>query len=165
MKALKYTLFLAIAMIIACTKPPDYSNTPEIEFVSFSKTILDQGPGFEDTTYLTISFTDGDGDIGGDTFNTIFFVDTRINNDFLKYAAPSIPEQGTGNGISGEMTIQMFTSCCIHPDPNFASLGCNAPFESTGVFFDTLIYEVYIRDRAGNKSNTILTEPLILKCQ
>jgi len=166
MKALKLTLVCTIAMMIACTKPPDYSDIPEIGFISFSKNILNQGTGFQDTTYLTISFTDGDGDIGGDTFKSIFFVDTRLTefNDFLKFEAPIIPEQGTGNGISGEMTIQVFTTCCIHPDPDFAPDACNAPFQATNVQYDTLIYDVYIQDRAGNKSNTIQTAPLLIKC-
>jgi len=166
MRALKLAIVCTFAMIIACTKPPDYSDIPEIGFVSFSKGTLNQGEGFQDTTFLTISFTDGDGDIGGDTFNSIFFVDTRLDefNDFLKYEAPIIPEQGTGNGISGEMRIQVFTTCCIHPDSMFANLGCNAPFQSTGVNFDTLVYDIYIKDRAGNKSNVIQTDPLILRC-
>ena len=82
----------------------------------------------------------------------------------IRPEAPIIPEQGTGNGISGEMTIQIFTTCCIHPDPILALDGCDAPFEDIEFQYDSLIYEVYIQDRAGNVSNTIQTEPLLIKC-
>lgn len=165
MKILKYTFFLSITMIIACTKPPDYSDTPEIAFINFSKNTMQQGEGFEDETILTISFTDGDGDIGIDGEPSVFFKDLRTGFDLLTAAAPVIPEQGVGNGISGEMYITVNTTCCIHPDPDLAEDGCGADFEGTGVFTDTLIYEVYIEDRAGNKSNVIQTGPIILLCQ
>lgn len=163
MKALKYTLFLSIAMIIACTKPPDYSDTPEIAFISFSKNTMQQGSGFEDETTLTISFTDGDGDIGiGDGTPSIFFKDLRDGSEFITFVAPEIPEQGIGNGISGEMFIKVNTTCCIHPD-TLQDDGCNSNFSEYPI--DTLVYEVYIKDRAGNKSNVIQTDPIFLLCE
>ena len=166
MKALKLTLFLSIAMMIACTKPPDYSDTPEIQFVGFSKSVLKQGfSRNDDFTQMIVSFTDGDGDLGGDTISTVYFDDLRTpGEDFLEFGAPLIPEQGTGNGISGEFIILLPTTCCIHPDPDLAQDGCNADFAGTGITRDTVIYEVYILDRAGNKSNVIKTDPLILEC-
>ena len=153
-------------MIIACTKPPDYSDVPAIEFVGFSKNVLKQGFDTDDDfTYMTISFTDGDGDLGGDTISTLFFNDLRIDGpSFVEFGAPLVPEQGTGNGISGEFIIEFPTTCCIHFDPDLASFGCNLDFNNLGVFRDTVIYEVYILDRAGNKSNVITTTPLILEC-
>ena len=168
MKILKLSLFFLFTIIFACTKPPEYSNTPEINFVSFSKTTMTQGLGTDDDfTYLTISFTDGDGDIGTNSMSTVFFDDTRIEGpDYLEYGAPMIPEQGTGNGISGEMTIKVPTTCCIHTDPNLANETCkDLDFENTGVLTNTLIYDVYIIDRAGNKSNVITLEPLTLLCK
>lgn len=165
MKALKYTLFLSITMIIACTKPPDYSDTPEIAFISYSNSTMTQGSQNEEFTTLTISFTDGDGDIGIDDEPTVFFKDLRDGTEIITAAATPIPEQGVGNGISGEMYIKVNTTCCIHPDPLLAPDGCGAPFEATGITKDTLVYEVYIKDRAGNKSNVIETGPLILLCE
>ena len=148
-------------MIIACTKPPDYSDTPEIGFISFSKTTMQQGSGFEDETTLTISFTDGDGDIGiGDGIPSIYFKDLRDSSEFITFVAPEIPEQGVGNGISGEMYIKVNTTCCIHPDQDD---GCLSDFSDYPT--DNLVYEVYIIDRAGNKSNVIQTDPITLLCQ
>ena len=163
MKALKYTLFLSIAMIIACTKPPDYSDTPEIAFISLSKDELIAGNNLTESLTLTISFTDGDGDIGiDDGTPSVFFKDLRDGSEFITFFAPVIPEQGVGNGISGEMYIKVSTTCCIHPDPNQTD-GCTGDFSDYPI--DSLVYEVYIKDRAGNKSNIIETNPITLLCE
>lgn len=166
MNTLKYSFFFTLALIISCTKPPDYSDVPEIEFVSFSKSVLQMATGSsnDDFTYLTISFTDGDGDLGGGDTSTVFFIDDRTGSDFLTFEAALIPEQGAGNGISGEMIVTLPTTCCIHPDPLYSSDGCGAPFEATGVDSDTVTYDVYILDRAGNKSNVITIAPLTILC-
>ncbi|MDA8972474.1 hypothetical protein N9H15_01250 [bacterium] len=161
MKALKYTLFLSIAMFIACTKPPDYSDTPEIAFISLSETTMTQGSQNEEFITLTISFTDGDGDIGIDGGEpSVYFKDLRDGSEFITFVAPVVPEQGVGNGISGEMYIKVNTTCCIHPNQND---GCNSDFSDYPI--DSLIYEVYIIDRSGNKSNVIETAPITLLCE
>ena len=144
MKALKYTLFLSIAMFIACTKPPDYSDTPEIAFISLSETTMTQGSQNEEFITLTISFTDGDGDIGIDGGEpSVYFKDLRDGSEFITFVAPVVPEQGVGNGISGEMYIKVNTTCCIHPNQND---GCNSDFSDYPI--DSLIYEVYIIDKS-----------------
>ena len=161
MKALKYTLFLSIAMFIACTKPPDYSDTPEIAFISLSETTMTQGSQNEEFITLTISFTDGDGDIGIDGGEpSVYFKDLRDGSEFITFVAPVVPEQGVGNGISGEMYIKVNTTCCIQPNQND---GCNSDFSDYPI--DSLIYEVYIIDRSGNKSNVIETAPITLLCE
>ena len=161
MKTLKYTLFLSIAMIIACTKPPDYSDTPEIAFISLSKDAMIAADNLSDNLTLTISFTDGDGDIGIDGGTpSVYFKDLRDDSEFITFVAPVIPEQGVGNGISGEMYIKVSTTCCIHPIDNQG--GCESDFSDYPE--DVLVYEVYIKDRAGNKSNIIETAPITLLC-
>jgi hypothetical protein len=62
-----YLPFLSIAaflLIAACAQPPEYPIEPQLEFISLSKTSMRQGNGTEDTTLVTLGFTDGDGDIG-----------------------------------------------------------------------------------------------------
>ena len=116
--------------------------------------------GTEDSLYLNISFTDGDGDLGGngkdnDSLN-IFLLDKRSNQITERFRSPYIPEQGTRNGISGDMRILLFTTCCNVIPPCEKSL--SKPI-------DTLIYEIYIKDRAGHKSNVIQAEPIFLQCK
>lgn len=62
-----YLLLSAAALTIlalGCVQPPDYPIEPVIEYVGLTKNTMLQGKTGEDETYITISFTDGDGDIG-----------------------------------------------------------------------------------------------------
>jgi len=158
MRSLILLSLCVIGLIIGCTKPPEYPDEPVIEFKSFSKNTLNQGSLTEDTTFMTISFTDGDGDIGADTILNFHIVDTRDGFPVPAFIIPSIPEQGTGNGISGEITVRLFTTCCIPPAVEDACEPTNP------LVMDQVIYEIYIEDRAGNRSNTILTDPLFIRC-
>lgn len=141
----------------ACVTPPDFPIEPTIKFERFSKNQMRQNEFATDSTYLVLSFTDGDGDLG-DAQNkaSIFLKDLRNNQNAERFAIPQVPEQGIGNGIKGEMRILLFTTCCetIPPcdntDPNRV---------------DTLRYEMYIEDRAGHKSNVIKTDPIYLLCK
>ena len=158
MRALILTSLCIVGLLIGCTRPPDYPDEPIIEFLQFSKNPISQGTFNEDTTFLTVSFKDGDGDIGSDTSLNFHIIDTRDGFTVPAFIIPPVPEQGTGNGISGEITVRLFTTCCIPPAVEDA---CD---NDDPTIRDEVIYEVYIEDRAGNKSNTILTEPLILIC-
>ena len=152
------TLVVAFA---ACISPPDYPIQPEIKFLGLSKNVMRQGLlGIEDSLFLSFSFTDGDGDLGSlgqgkDSVN-IFLTDKRTNQPSERFRIPYVPEQGAGNGISGDIRLLLFTSCCNVLPP------CEA---STTKPIDTLIYEISIKDRAGHESNKILTAPIYLQCK
>lgn len=141
----------AVLMLIAsCVKPPNYPIEPQIEFISFSQTTIQEQ---QDSFYVTFSFTDGDGDLGwasedNDTTD-IFFLDTRINA-VTTVKLPFIPQQGVGNGISGEVRILMLPTRCA--------------FQNPPVPTQELIYTLYINDRAGNSSNVLTLPPLTVVC-
>jgi hypothetical protein len=115
-----------------------------------------------DSVFLYFSFTDGDGDLGlesTDTSRNIFIIDKRTGNFQDKFKSPYIPEEGIGNGITGDIELLLFTTCCLFPE-NIPP--CSSPAEYP---LDTIIYEIYITDRSGNKSNIIETEPIVLMCK
>jgi len=151
-------------MAIACTQPPDYPDEPIISFKSMSKNTMRQGsligPG-ADSLLMTISFTDGDGDLGDEgnlnPVSNIYLIDERINDTLLPQTIPFIPIQGAGNGISGDMSFVVFPSCCIH-----LGQACEV-FEDHPV--DTVLYSIVIQDRAGNFSNRVQANPILLLCQ
>lgn len=117
-----------------------------------------QGSFGEDTTQVTIMFTDGDGDLGSNDSLNVFFTDLRDNFEAYQYKIPFIPEEGAANGISGEIYIDLLTSCCYFPDNT-------APCEPSETFpTDTVTFEVYIKDRAGHESNHITLPPITLLC-
>lgn len=145
----------------ACINPPDYPVEPVISFDSMTKNTMNQDIlGLRDSTFVFIKFTDGDGDLGADNNSTsLFLIDTRQPNaEVTGYAIPKIPEEGSGNGINGRIRIKLYTSCCIYPD-GFPACQPYAAYPT-----DTLVYQLYIKDRAGNESNRISLPPLILRC-
>ena len=159
---IKKLLFGILAISFAtCISPPDYPIQPEIKFLGLSKNIMRQGLlGIEDSLFLSFSFTDGDGDLGSlgqgkDSVN-IFLTDKRTNQPSERFRIPYVPEQGAGNGISGDIRLLLFTTCCNVLPP------CEA---STTKPIDTLVYEIFIKDRAGHESNKILTAPIYLQCK
>lgn len=159
-------LLLATAVIgialVTCVNPPDYPDEPVIEYQSISKNLLLQSSLGSDSVIITFSFTDGDGDLGfQDDSESIFIVDGRDSFQKPSYRIPYIEQQGAGNGISGEISIVLPTTCCIYaPNPIPPCEVAIAPQT-----FDTVFYYIYIKDRKGHLSNTIQTEPIGLRCK
>lgn len=157
--AIIFTPITALALLIGCTNPPDYPIEPKIEFLSLTKDTLRRGAGTEDTTFVTFSFTDGDGDIGSDDSLQLNVKDNRIST-ITPLKIPFVPELGASNGIKGEITARLFTTCCIFPDPLLDP--CND--EMASYPYDQVIYDIYITDRAGHQSNTIQVDPIFIQC-
>jgi hypothetical protein len=159
-----FFLFLCVVAFATCIRPPDYPIEPQITFSSMTKNVMRQGYGTEDSVYINLTFTDGDGDLGGvgsvngskDSLN-VFITDKRNNKPVEQtYRIPFVPEAGAKNGISGELKFLMFTTCCLSLEP------CRPPAPRAA---DTLVYEIYIKDRAGHKSNAVQTKPILLQCK
>jgi hypothetical protein len=158
------SVVILISVFISCQKSKDYSDVPYLEFRSFSKQEMLQGVNQQDSVILTLFFTDGDGDFGSESTSTttnIFFKDLRTGNEFRQFRAPFIPLEGVGNGISGLIKIKIYSTCCIYP-PELGVFPCET---SNLVPTNLLPLEVYIEDRAGNKSNTLSLDALTLLCQ
>ena len=144
-----------------CLDSPNFPDEPRIEFIDNSKDTLDQGVFQQDSLVVRFRFEDGDGDIGRneqDPENNIFFIDERTGTQDNTFGIPTIPEEGAGNGVEGEIRILLFSTCCIYSD------GSDPCIINEQVPYDTVQYRIYITDRAGHKSNEILTSPIILRC-
>ncbi len=163
---MKIQLLSALLLILAasCVKRPDYPIEPVIEFVGINKQAIAQGSPSAalDTLAITFGFTDGDGDLGySDGTLDIFLTDSRDGfEETLKL--PVIPSQGTGNGVSGEITIRIFNKpfniCCTYPTGQ-------VPCTPSTVFpIDTFSYAIRIRDRAGHFSNSVQTDRITILC-
>jgi len=162
----KLLLIIFAAVILtynSCKQKEEYPVIPYIQFKSFVK--INNSSGKDDKGILTISFTDGDGDIGlsqSDTlppfdskseyyynFITKYFEqqnDTLIEVTFpdtLNARIPVITPKGNNKNIKGEIEIKIFIN-------------------NTRSKFDTIAFEVYIYDRALHKSNVITTPRIII---
>lgn len=173
MKAL-YLIFFAFlfcSLAFSCVKPPEYPDEPVLSYNTgdgdgFNQSTIAQGSqgSVSDTLILAFSFTDGDGDIGYevDSFD-VFFTDSRFGiADFRRL--PIIPDQGTGNGIEGKITLrfpnQPSNICCAYEN----APACSPHQEVGGNPTDTFSYTLQIRDRAGNWSNKVQTETVTIIC-
>jgi hypothetical protein len=142
---------------LQCRRAPDYPIAPVIKLLTVSPDTLNPDV---DSLKIRFSFTDGDGDLGynNDVPNvkndtTIFVKDIRPNSrgSFLyKYDMPYVPAKGSFKQITGVVNLNLKSNTSCRPDLRL---------------FDTVKYEIKIRDRAGNTSNTITTQQVIFKCQ
>lgn len=151
-------------LLFSCKKKEEYPIEPAITFKSFVK--IPQSNGIDNKGILTLSFTDGDGDIGlsqGDTvgdfapgseFYYNFFITyyekqkgvmTAVELPFTNNARiPVLKNRNKNNtAIRGDISIELFI---------------NNPFSA----YDTIQYECYIVDRAFHKSNVVRTEEIVI---
>lgn len=167
-QSLKYIAVLLVALItVTCVKPPDYPDEPVITSVSVNQTSISQASlnGPIDTLIITIGFTDGDGDLSDDdTEPNIVLVDSR-DSTIIPNRIPSINEQGTENGIRGEIKILIPNKtggskgiCCIFPDRRICAVDPKYPVNNYH-------YSIRIKDRAGNWSNEVQTQDITILCQ
>lgn len=145
-------LFVVLAFLFACKKKATGDPVPEIKFIGMTPQSL-RGGSSEDTLLLSFRFTDADGDIGnpytGGNYD-IYLTDSRDSLE-TGYYFPEIPDEYRDpyNGMKGTTTLVLpGTYILPRQDSLHLELG------------DTLQYEVYIKDRAGNESNHFTT-PLI----
>lgn len=144
-----------------CLDSPNFPDIPSIEFISNSKDTLNQGIFQEDSLIVQFKFQDGDGDIGRTNqqdMNNIFFIDERTGTLDNTFGIPKIPPEGAANGVEGVVKIVLFSTCCIYND------GSDPCVPNPSVPYDTVQYLIYITDQANHKSNEILTDPIILRC-
>jgi hypothetical protein len=164
---LKYSILFTILVFtaISCGKEEDFPVVPEIKYESFLR-LYNPNSGLFERGVLTISFTDGDGDIGLRPRDTVppydynFFIDyyeiqfgdtvkvdiiDPISLDTLTFnqRIPMLTPGGANKSIKGEIEDTLFIY-------NYSSP------------FDTIMFEMYIVDRALHQSNVIQT-PLILR--
>ncbi|MCO5248760.1 MAG: hypothetical protein M9887_07435 [Chitinophagales bacterium] len=146
----------SVLLCFSCIKEPKFSKVPEIKI----KEIRQSGAQIHDgdSVIVVLEFKDGDGDLGKnsqtDTIPNLFIVDHRFSIiDSQSYSIPNIPKKGSVDAISGEIAINLLSKIFCNP--------IHPPSEAT----DTLEFEFYIRDRAGNFSNQVSTGKMPILCQ
>jgi hypothetical protein len=161
---MRHTLLYLLPMVFlaaACVSPPEFPNEPVLTFEGLNKAQIYQftnGP--LDSVQIHFSFTDGDGDlsqIDSDSVD-VFLTDSRLGIQ-SPFRLPLIPPEGTGNGISGDIFINLINTtgiCCI-----FNNRLCA---EDPTYPIDTFSYTIQIKDRAGNMSNVIRTDQIQVLC-
>ncbi|HWB63592.1 MAG TPA: hypothetical protein VG603_08800 [Chitinophagales bacterium] len=171
MRKVIFASVIALAALSACVKAPTYPFYPVITYKSVSSDHI--GPGQADT--ITISFTDGDGDIAvtntsdsnydfcglqhndssflhAQSFN-IFAIDSR-SSCAQQFASPNLTPSGKYKDISGEMEILLTTT-------SYTCFDCSSTCYNN---VDSVRYTIYVRDQAGHLSNPVTTPPIYISC-
>lgn len=136
-------LFTAGCSLAGCHKDdPIESAVPTIELTSVSATNIQEG----DPLTFRIKYTDGDGDLGennADAHN-LFLVDNRVNVTY-EYRIQELAPSGSDIIIRGYLDVELGTTAITN--------GTNSQY---------VTYSIYVKDRAGNQSNTVTTENITI---
>ena len=155
-------IYVFVAMLtgfVACIKAPEYPIEPVLTLAGISTDTMRQGSLQNDSIIVHITLTDGDGDIGSDDGFNATVIDLRDNFPAGQYRLPKVQEVGANNGISADLWLTIYTTCCVFPN------GQPPCTPSDDFPTDELQYEIFLTDRAGNESNKITTPPITLLCQ
>ena len=161
----KISFFLLISLIAClsgCINEEQYPLRPQIEFGSFA-TARDVN-GKDSLGVITISYTDGDGNIGLYSWDTVepykynFYLKFMelVNNELMEVKPvgsipfnariPILTPVGRNKNIKGEITrtLELY-------------------FAKPVLKSDTVAFEIYIKDRTLLESNIIETPLFVLK--
>jgi hypothetical protein len=138
------TYILIVLLLFACKKDDALSVVPNIEFQSISPLTAQE---YIDDIVITISYSDEDGDLG-ENFPDIdnLFVEDSRNGIIYHYRIPQLAPNGTEIAIEGNFNITIN--------------GSGITDSSTS---QQVNYAIYLKDRAGNKSNTITTSNITIQ--
>ena len=161
-----------IALLQSCIKAEEYTLEPFITSVSIDKASIHQFSNITtdaagnilnyvpESFVISLEFQDGDGDLGvtdDQPEMNAFIVDNRTNFvDSLQI--PYISPVGNIKSISGSIDFTINSECCLA----LSGISCTPNAEYNAI--DTVIYQVFIKDRAGHTSNKVNAPPLLIYC-
>ena len=161
MKRLLILLFPIATVVLSCIKTEPVSTIPEITFKSLEALLVTDTLGNIKTIgKLEFSFIDGDADIGvaEEVANDTELPDSERYNLFL---TPYSKIDGIYSLIEYDSIPPYYS---IVEDDKLTRVGQNKTIKGTITLeiedlpnYDTIRYDFYIRDRAGNNSNVETT--------
>ncbi|MFN0188066.1 MAG: hypothetical protein ACKVQV_05135 [Bacteroidia bacterium] len=136
-----------ISLSSGCQKDDDpFANkVPTIELLSLTPQMVVE---FNDSLVFNIKYRDNDGDLGENnpSVKNLFITDNRIGIVYdyrIQQLAP------TGSAIAIEGTLQVVLNSVARTDTSLAQ--------------ESATFSVYVKDRAGNKSNVVTSGAIIIK--
>ena len=140
----RLTYILIVLLLFACKKDDALSVVPTIEFQSINPSIAQE---YIDDIIITISYADEDGDLGENSpdIDNLFVEDSR-NGIVYHYRIPQLAPNGNEIAIEGNFNITINGSGITNSSNS-----------------QQVNYAIYVKDRAGNKSNTITTSNITIQ--
>lgn len=144
--------FVLALCLSACNKSGSGSEAPVISLQGMSKDSVYNGVS-SDTVLLQIYIKDENGDLASN--DACFFMDDlRDAEGFLAYTFPEIDKAilNNPNGIEGNIFFFITGDrAVVREDSLHQAVG------------DTVQYQFYLKDKAGNESNRITTAPIYIR--
>jgi len=156
-------LVCGVLLVSSCMKKDDFPDTPEIDLEGWVS-IFDTTQ-FAVQGILTIGFRDGNGDIGLNGYDTL----PPYNKNgpyYYNYVITYFEKQyGTFVRIDLDPPYSARIPYLTPDDPNKAIKGIIVDTLDLNPVpvFDTIRFELFIYDRALNKSNVLTTPEIILR--
>lgn len=162
-----FLLFAAVAFS-GCYKEPEFSATPQIEFESIGKQVrIDQFSGAnKDSVVIAVKFQDGDGDLGFNNeeiseaipnanYNYVVRSFRKVRGSFVEFnnKEDEIPYSGFFFRLKNDDKIGPIEGTLRY------SIDFPHPFTPKR---DSVQFQITLKDRAGNMSNTVETETIVL---
>jgi hypothetical protein len=155
-------LLLSGVFLAGCRKYEEYPPEPEIGFNNFIL-LINPETGISEKGILSITYRDGDGDIGLDQGDTLF--PFQPDGDYYYNLRVTLFEQQNGTLIERPFNFNGRIPPLIPKDQKKAIKGIIEYeidiYDPTSTF-DTIQFQVRLIDRALNLSNEIAT-PLIIR--
>lgn len=166
MKKIAFLSCIAITALIGlsgCMKKESFSNIPAIDYQSYFN-IFDTGQ-YAVRGILTITYQDGDGDIGlyeSDTVSPYQKSGPYYYNFVLTYFEK---QKGTFRQVDLGIPFSARIPPLSPDNPNQPIKGTitDTLILNPHPVYDTIRFEVFIYDRALNKSNVVTTPEIILR--
>lgn len=158
-------IFSLFVLMASCYKEPNFGTTPNIEFKSVKKEIrLDNFTGSrKDSLIISIKFQDGDGDLGlnekekataqaKNDYNYVIRLFRKKGANFTEIIPP-VPYSGFFQRLRNDGKIGPIEGTLDY------SVDFPHPFTPKK---DSLKFQIMIKDRAGNTSNTVESNVVVL---
>lgn len=141
MKSLYYSILMCYGILFFSCKKEEISQpslAPEINFVSVNPLTVKE---YNDKLQFSFIYTDSDGDLGENnpSVNNLYLTDNR-NQVIYEYRIKQLATDNANVKITGVLTVELKNTAITD----------NSTLQKT-------TYSIYIKDRAGNISNTIIT--------
>lgn len=138
----KWILPICFFALLSCEKEDGPTDpVPKISLVSMGPNSVVE---FKDSLLIVLDYEDGDGDLGGvhpDSAN-LFVVDKRINVPF-EFRIQELVPGGANVPIKGKLNVLIQNLFLTGPGPK-----------------ESVNFDIYAIDKAGNKSNVITTDAI-----
>lgn len=136
---MKRTFWIVVGLmglLSACDKTTEISEVPEIAFESVLPNVVTE---YQDSLYFTISYRDGNGDLGeNNTDNNNLFVQDSRNQVTYGFRIQQLAPENADIAIQGNLNVTL---------PNTAIINGGAS--------ESVSYTIWVVDRAGNESNRV----------